>query len=499
MEFVFGNGTEISSLDHSQITGVPEMRVNYALFSGLTRYDPRTSRPIPDIAESWTFNEDETVMTFKIRPGVVWSDGTPITAHTFVESWLYILAPSTAAPYAHGQGEAIRGAADYTAGRAGPENVAIRALDDYTFQVELMGSIASFLIESMSHSSYKPLPMHVVRQYGSSWTQPENIVVNGPFTLQEWIPNDRLIVVPNDKYWDKENVHLTKLTFLPIENTNTAYQAYRNGELDWSSNPPIELIDELMLRNDFQVTTQLGTYYYIINNQNPVLGDARVRKALSMSFDRNEIVSRITRGGEVPTFGMTPPMDGYNYPPLEGNGFNVPEAQRLLAEAGYPNGQGFPTFTVIYNNLDLHKLIAEYIQQSWRNNLGININLQNMEWGTFLAERRSSRLEIARAGTVFSSMNPATLILYFETPDPRNESRYSDPEVDRLIGQIRVMPNTQERNALIRRAEEIILVRDQSVIPIYHYVSQNLIDLDKWDGWYKNAMNIHPWVGIKRK
>ena len=339
--------------------------------------------------------------------------------------------------------------------------------------------------------------MHVVRQYGSDWIKPANFVCNGPFVLQEWTPNNRLVVVPNPRYWNKAHVFLTKITFLSIEDTNAAYQAFKNGEIDWSAYIPIALIDQLKLDKTYQRATQLGSYFYYVNTRHPILKDVRIRKALSMSFDRQELLDKVIKGGQVPAFALAPPIG--NYKPAAGTGYNVAEAKRLLAEAGYPNGAGLPAFTIMYNTLDAHKVIAEYLQQVWKNNLGINITLQNLEWATFLEERKTSRMELGRAGWIADYPDVQNFLDILITEGDNNDGHYSDPEYDRLIRLAATLPGGVQRDETLRRAEEIAITRDQAVIPIYYYVSQNLIDLDKWDGWYSNPQDWHPWVGIKSK
>ncbi|MDR2481100.1 MAG: peptide ABC transporter substrate-binding protein [Spirochaetaceae bacterium] len=495
-EFVLVNGTEIQSIDPTQVQGVPEHRVSLALFEELVRNDPQTSAAVPGVAESWTLNEDGSVITFKIRKDAVWSDGTPITAQTFVDSWLYHLNPETADEYAYMPGMVIKGADAYNTGTGSPEDVAIRALDPLTFEVTLVGSVP-YALDMMAHYAFAPLPMHVLEKYGRDWIKKENFVCNGPFVLKEWIPNDRLVVVANDKYWNKSNVFLNQITFLPIEDTNTAYQAYKAGEVDWVYNVPLALLDELKLDKNFHTASQAGTYYYSVKTTHPILQDARIRKALSMALNRQELIDSVTKGGQIPAFALAPPMGGYE--PATGTGYDVAEAQRLLAEAGYPEGKGLPVFTVIYNTLDSHRVIAEYIQAQWKENLGVNITLQNLEWATFLDERRSSRMEIARNGWISDYSDVQNFLDLLVSGTGNNDGKYSNPEYDRLIRQAAAMPGGAERNAVMRQAEEIAITQDQAVIPIYYYVSQHLIDLDKWSGWYENALDIHPWIGIKRK
>jgi oligopeptide transport system substrate-binding protein len=496
MEFVICNGTEIKSIDPSQIEGVPEHRVYKALFEGLVGHDPKTNKAVPGVAESWSVSSDGTALTFKIRQGVAWSDGTPITAQTVVDSWLYHLNPKTGSKYAYMPGMVVKGADNYNTKGGNPSDVAIRAVDQHTFEVTLVGNVP-YAIDMMAHYAFSPLPIHIIEKYGADWIKPGNIVSNGPFVLQEWKPNDRLVVVPNDKYWNKANVFLTKITFLPIEDSNTSYQAFKNGEIDWSAYPPLTLIDELKLRKDFQVSTQLGSYFYYVNTQHPILKDPRVRKALSISIDRQELIDRVVKGGQIPAFALAPPIGEYK--PATGTGYDIAAAKQFLADAGYPDGQGFPTITIMYNTLDTHKIIAEYLQQVWKNNLGVSISLQNLEWATFLEERKSSRMELGRAGWVADYPDAQNFLDLLVSEGGNNDGHYSDPEYDGLIRQAAAMPGGPQRDAVLRQAEEIAVTRDQAIIPIYYYVSQNLIDLDKWDGWYANPQDVHPWVGIKRK
>jgi oligopeptide transport system substrate-binding protein len=496
MEFVIGNGTEIQSIDPSQIEGVPEHRVYKALFEGLVGHDPRTNKAVPGVAESWTTSADGTVITFKIRSGLTWSDGTPITAQTVVDSWLYHLNPTTGSKYAYMPGMVVKGADLYNTQGGQPSDVGIRAVDAGTFEVTLVGNVP-YAIDMFAHYAFSPMHMHVIQRYGADWIKKENIVSNGPFVLEEWIPNDHLTVVPNDRYWNKANVFLTKITFFPIEDTNTAYQAFKNGELDWSTNIPLALIDQLKLDKDYQVDTQLGSYFYYVNTTHPILRDVRLRKALSMSVNRQELIDNVVKGGQIPAFALAPPIGDYQ--PATGTGYDVAAAKQLLADAGYPNGQGLPSFTIIYNTLDSHRVIAEYLQQIWKNNLGVNVTLQNLEWATFLEERKTSRMELGRAGWIADYADAQNFLDLLITDGGNNDGHYSDPDYDRLIRQASSLPDGAERNSVMRQAEEIAVTRDQVVIPIYYYVSQNLIDLDKWDGWYTNPQDVHPWVGVRRK
>jgi oligopeptide transport system substrate-binding protein len=497
-EFVIANGTEPQSVDPSQIEGVPEHRIYMALFEGLVVNDPKTNKAQPGVAESWSLSPDGKVITFKLRKGVTWSDGVAINAQTVVDSWLHHLNPSTGSKYAYMPGMVIEGADKYNTGGGVPSDVKIRAVDDLTFEVTLVGNVP-YAIDMMSHYAFSPLPMHAIQKYGAEWIKPANFVGNGPFVLSEWVANDHLSVVPNDKYWNKANVHLSKITFLPSDDNNTMYQAYKNGEIDWHCNPPVSLIDELKLRPDYQVDTQLGSYFYYANFNNPILKDVRIRKALSMGFDRQELIDKVVKGGQVPAFGFVPPRIGGNYEPATGTGFDIEAAKKLLADAGYPGGSGLPTFMVMYNTNDQHKLIAEYLQEAWKKNLGVNIQLENLEWATFLEDRKTNRMQLGRAGWIADYADASNFLELMITGGGNNDGHYSNPQYDALVKKAATLPDGPERDQVMHDAEEIAITQDQVVIPIYFYVSQNLIDLTKWDGWYTNPQDVHPWVGIKAK
>lgn len=493
-EFVIGNGAEPQSLDPSKVEGVPEHRIYMALFEGLVGYDAKTANAVPGVAESWTISADGTEITFKLRK-TTWSDGVAITAHTFVDSWLRTLDPETASNYAYMVGMVVEGADAYNTATGPREGVAIKALDDYTFWVKLTGP-APYAIDMMAHYAFSPLPMHTIQKFGNDWIKPGNFVGNGPFVLETWKPQEKITATPNAKYWDKANVHLSRIVFLPIEDNNTAYSKYLAGEMDWNTTPPLAMLDEIKLRDDYSVNPQVATYYYIFNVTSGPLKDVRVRKALSMAIDKNELVEKVTKAGELAADSIVPEMAGYT--PAKGAGYDVAQAKALLAEAGYPDGKGFPTLTVIYNTHDAHKIIAEYIQEVWKKTLGVNIKLSNIEWNTFLDMRHKHDFEIARSGWVGDYQDPNTFHEMFITGAGNNDGDYSNPDYDALVRKAATMPGGPERMKVLHDAEAILMTQDQAVLPLYYYVDKHLIDTSKWEGWYPNTLGIHPYVGMKK-
>ncbi len=487
--FRIANGAEPESLDPSQIQGVPEHRIFEALFEGLVVVDPETAGGIPGVAESWDISDDGLTYTFYLREDAMWSDGVPITADDVVYSWLRELAPETASPYAWFPVMFIAGAAEYNSGEAGPEAVQIAALDDHTFQMTLIGPLP-YVIGALNHYSFAIVPQHAIEKYGKDWILPENFVGNGPFVLKEWTPQDKIVCVKSDTYWDKDNVKLDEVVYYASDDTSTNYNMYLAGQIDWLTSVPKDLIDSIMMREDYQSAPQLSTYYYTINTTKVPLDDVRVRKAISYAIDRQTLVDTITKAGEIACWGIVPFMDGYDG--LGDAQYDPEYAQQLLAEAGYPNGVGFPTLNLLYNTDDAHKAIAEYVQQQLKQNLNINIVLENQEWATYLANRNAGNFDIARAGWVGDYQDPNTFLDMFVTGAGMNGGKYSNDVYDTLINEAARMEAGPERFEVLLTAEDILINEDQGIIPFYYYVSQNLIDLNKWGGWHTNTMDYHP-------
>ncbi len=494
-EFILINEAEPETLDPHLISGVPEHRIYMSLFEGLITYDPETARGVPGLAESWEVSGDGTVYTFKLRKAN-WSDGTKITAQTVVDSWKRMLAPETAAPYAWFPNMFIKGAAEYNGGDAGADALKIEAVDDYTFKMELIGPLP-YVIDALAHYSFAVVPMHAIEKHGEAWTNPDNFVGNGPFVLEEWKPQEKISCVKNNKYWDKDAVQLGRVVYLPVDDRNTAYNMFLNGEVDWLPEPPLDVMDSAKLRDDYYNAPYLGTYYYVVQNEKEPFNDVRVRKALAMAFDRQKLVDQVSKGGEVPTGSMVPDMAGYAG--VQGQTFNPDQAKKLLAEAGYPDGEGFPKFELLYNTSEEHKKIAEYIQEQWQQNLGIEVELVNQEWKTYLATRRAGEFQVARAGWIGDYPDPNTFLDMFISGASMNGGKYSNSTYDELIHKAARMQPGAERFDILKQAEEIFIEQDQGVIPIYNYTTNNMIDTSAWGGWYVNVMDYHPTKNIYKK
>ncbi|MCX7882993.1 MAG: peptide ABC transporter substrate-binding protein [Brevinematales bacterium] len=482
----YNNGTEPQTIDPAIMTGHPEFTIAVQIFEGLTAYDPKTLNPVPAMAESWTVSADGLVWTFTLRSNVVWSDGTPITAKTFKDSWLRALAPETAAEYAY-QLYVIKNGEAYNAGKAKATDVGIKVIDDRTLQVTLENPTPYFL-QLTAFPTYMPVPLHVIQKAGDKWILPENLVVNGPFKIKEWIPNQKIVFVKNETYWDKEKVKLDQIEFYAIEDNNTALEKYLNNELDWLPTVPTDRVGEMLKHPDTKVAPQLAVYFYRFNTTDPTLKDPRVRRALYLSIDRKYIIDNILKAGQQPAYNFVPSLAGYT--PYVGEKENVEKAKKLLAEAGYPDGKGFPKLTILYNTSEGHKKIAEAIQQMWKKNLGIDVALENQEWKVYLDRVGKLQYQIARAGWIGDYPDPNTFLDMFVTGGGNNQTGYSNPQYDELIKQAAREKDPKKRMAIFRQVEEI-LMRDLPVMPIYFYV--NILMWKPYvKGIYMNALDLHP-------
>ena len=497
-DFVMNNGSEPQSLDPALTSGVPESRLSYSLFEGLVVNDAKTSLPVPALSDKWTISADKKTYTFHIRPAK-WSDGSPITAQDFVNSWLRVLDPKTASPYAYLMGDNIEGAKEYNAGKGPADAVKIKAVDAQDLQVTFVGPLP-YALNMLTHSSFSVTPSADIAKNGANWVKPENFIGSGPFVLKSWRPQDKIVVEKNKYYWDAQNVKLNSITYLPIEDQNVAYDKFKAGEIDYlpDDSVPVGKIDEIKLRKDYQHLAGSSVYYFIYNTTKKPFDDVRVRKALSMGVNRQDLVDKVLKAGDVASAGLVPAIQGYQT--AKGNPFNLVEAKKLLAQAGYPNGQNFPKVTLIYNTSARHKLICEFIQQAWKTNLGIEVELKNLEWGTFLDTRQKTHdFLISRAGWLADYPDAGNYLDMFKTGAGNNDGLYSNKNYDKLLAKAATMAGGDARNKVLEQAEDILITKDQAVSPWFFYVNKSLVNQAKWGGIYANAMDIHPTKWIFKK
>ena len=369
------------------------------------------------------------------------------------------------------------------------QSVGIEALDDYTLEVTLEHSTAYFLQLCAFYPLY-PVNRQCVETFGyPEWTKANNIVGNGPFLLKFRRIRDRIRLVKNPHYWNANAVKINSIDALAVSSETTALNMYLNGQTDWATLVPAAMIPELSKRNDWHSGIFLGVYFYRLNVTNPILADLRVRQALNLAVNRREICENVTRAGEQPAGTFCPPgIPGYT--PPAGVVYNVSRAKDLLAEAGYPDGEGFPRIELLYNTSESHKTIAEVIQQQWSRNLGIRVIPKNREWGVFLNDVDNLNYQISRLGWIGDYVDPNTFLDLFVTDGPNNSTGWSNTAYDELLRQARVEPNPRSRFEVLRQAEEILL-KELPIVPIYFYVSKNLIQ-PRVRGMSTNLRDVHP-------
>lgn len=477
----WGNGTDPQELDPHIVTGIPEHHILTALLEGLVAKNPATLEPIPAVAKTWQISDDGKTYTFQLRRNAVWSNGDPVTARDFAWSWWRALQPALGNQYAY-MLFPIKNSEAYAKGEIDDfSQVGVTVVDDYTLEVELTHATPYFL-QLLDHYSMFPVHRATIEKFGkpdergSLWTRPGNFVGNGPFTLKEWQLFKRVTVTKNPNYWDADKVKLNGISFHPIENVTTEERMFRSGQLHHTASIPIDKVAVYKKDKPHQLLTHpyLGNYFYRINTKLPHLSDKRVRRALAMSINSQQITEQVTKGGEVPAHTFTPP-DTLGYTAKSAFEFNPEKARELLAEAGYPNGKNFPVTELLYNTSEGHRKIAVAIQQMWNQYLGVNIILNNQDWKVYLDSVANGDYSIARAGWIGDYVDPNTFLDMWVKDGGNNGTGWSNSRYDELI--LKLAPKTKDRNErykLMAEAEAILL-EDMPIIPIYIYNSKSLV------------------------
>lgn len=496
-----GNGTEPQELDPHIVTGLPEHHILIALLEGLVRKNPQNLEPVPGVAKSWQISEDGTVYTFTLRQHARWSNGDPVTAEDFRWSYWRAMQPALGNKYAY-MFYPIKNAEAYLKGEITDfAEVGIRVLDTHRLEITLDNPTPYFL-QLLDHQSYFPVHRPTLEKFGAPdergthWTRPGNFVGNGAFMLKDWRLNKLIDVEKNPYYWDSENVSLNGIRFYPTENVSTEERMFRAGQLHKTSSLPIDKIKVYRENNPEALRTAayLGTYYYRFNTEKPPFNDKRVRKALTLAVDRQQIVAHVAKGGQLPAETFTPPDTlGYNAAPMLA--FDPEQARQLLAEAGYPNGRGFPVTSLLYNTSEGHRKIAVAIQQMWKQHLNIDITLNNQDWKVYLDSVNSRAYEISRAGWIGDYVDPNTFLDMWVTDGGNNQTGWSNARYDEIISSL--APATADRGAryaLFREAEAILL-DELPVLPIYIYTSIHLVH-PSVRGLHKNILNYTAYKNI---
>jgi len=491
-DLVFLNGAEPETLDPALITGQPEGRVAGALFEGLTSFDA-TAKPVPGVAERWEISDDKRVYTFQLRHDARWSNGDPVTAADFVRSWQRTLAPETGSEYAS-QLYHVRNGRAFNLGELRDfSQVGVRALDPATLEVTLENPTPYFL-DLCAFVTLMPVHAATVERFPDEWTKPGKLVGNGAYLLADWRVNDRIRLAKNPHYWNRDKVAMKTIDVLPISKANTAFNFYASGQADLMMDKglvPNQLLDELKKRPDFHAAPFLGTYFLRFNCTRPPFNDPRVRRAVALVIDKQLLVEKITRAGEKPAASLTPPGTG-GYEPPPGLTRDPERARRLLAEAGYPGGKGFPRISYLYSEGELNEGLAVEIQSMLRRELGVTVDLQRQEWKVYLRSMASLDYDMCRASWVGDYNDPNTFLGCFVTGDGNNRTGWGEPAYDALLTAAAREPDPARRLEIFRQAERMLISEAAPICPLYYYVGIQFYDDKRLGGLQANLLDEHP-------
>ncbi len=495
-----GNLSEPNDLDPHITDSQQTFNLVMAFFEGLTQYDAKTCEPVPAVAERWEVSADNLTWTFHLRTNAKWSNGDPVTAHDFVFAYRRMLSPKLAAEYASFLFALKNGEAFNSGNITDPALIGARAADDRTLVLTLDHPVP-YLPAVVCHSAWYPVHRATLEKFGGAdrrgtvWTRPGNLVGNGYFTLVDWKPNQFIRGVRNEHYWDRAAVKLREVIFYPIESSDSEERTFRAGQLHVTSSLPISKIAvyEAEKSPAYNPSPVLATYIYRFNVTKPPLNDVRVRRALAMSIDRTSIVRDVAKGKQTPAGNFCPPgIAGFTATSSVPQ--DISAAQKLLAEAGFPGGAGFPKLEILFNTNEGHRQIAEAVQQMWRKNLGVEIGLYNQEGKVWSDTMRAGNYTIARFAWVGDYLDPSTFLDIMTSDNGNNQTGWKNAEYDRLIAEARSTADQARRHALYQRCEEI-LAAECPLAPVYFYTRNNLVRPEV-RGWYGNLLDLHPLKGV---
>jgi oligopeptide transport system substrate-binding protein len=494
---LIGNKVEPSSLDPQLTTSVEEGNIERALFEGLVSPNPKTLAPEAALADKWEVSPDGLRYTFHLREGVAWSDGTPLTSADFLFAWHRLLTPSLAsinAPLLY----CVRGAKAFNEGiTADFSTVAVNTPDARTLVVELEQPTPWFF-GILMHQATCALPQKFICSCGGAfnrsngWTRRPDMPASGAFTMAKWQPNSLIEVEKNPKYWDAAKVRLIAIRFFPIDSINVEETAFQGGQLHITDTVPVNKVAFLRNQNNstLLLNPYLGVYYYVFNTTHKPLDNPDVRLAMSLAIDRTTIAGKLLGGAQIPAQSFLPEGVG-GYQPAKLVKMDIALAKKLLAKAGYPNGEGFPKLELLFNTSENHRMIAEAVQAMWKQNLGIEVELRNEDFNSYLSTRGAGNFDILRASWVADYPTAASFLDLLRSDSGNNFAHWKSVDYDRLMDESKTAASEVERNKLYRKAESTML-NDAPIMPIYLYNTTRLIS-PAVHGWDSNAMDWHPY------
>lgn len=491
-----GNSGEPKSLDSAHISTNIDGFIAHDLFEGLTTHDAK-GKIVPGAAESWKVSDDGTVYTFKIRDNAKWSDGSPVTADDFKFGMSRLENPKTAAEYANLL-YPIKNAEQINKGKLPVEQLGLKVIDAKTLEITLERATPYFL-QLMAHYTAFPINKANYEKFGEQYVKPGNMVSNGAFKLQSHVPNDKLVVVKNDQYWDAANVKLDKVVFFPIEDDAAAVRRFEAKELDVVYNFSADQIKRLrgLYKDQVHVSPALATYYYAFDMRQEPMNDVRVRKALSMAVDRDFLSSEIYSGAQLPLYSMVPPgMEGYEKPAVpDFAGLSQidreDKAVELMKQAGYGKGGKPLNLEIRYNTNSNHERVATAIADMWKTTFGAKVTLTNLDVASHYAYLKDGgKFSVARAGWAADYADPENfLALTLSDNKTFNYSHWNNPEFDALMKKSYDEKDPKARMEEMHKAEQI-LVDEQPVAVLMNNADLWLVS-DKVSGWSDNSVNEH--------
>jgi oligopeptide transport system substrate-binding protein len=485
-----GTANELRSLDPQAVIGGSGGALLYELFEGLVTED-QNGKLVPGVSESWSRSEDGLTYTFKLRKGLRWSDGVPITAEDFVYSWRRVVNPENALRGA-GTLFPVKNAVAITRGEKAPDSLGVKARDALTLEVSLEDP-APYFTDILAGFPTAPVPRHVVEKYGSSWTKPGNIVGNGAYSLDKWVPNTYYRLAKNPYFRDANQVSIDEVFYYPIPDRSTGEKRFRAGELDVVLNIPPNRLAWLKknMPDELHTTSALGIRYLIINTKRPPFTDVRVRKALSIAIDREIIATSILKDGSEAAYNLVPPAMpryGRNAAPFGNQPYaqRLAEAKKLLAAAGFSSSKPL-RFTLDYQNLEDGRRVAVALQAMWRS-IGADVQLTTTGFENKDTSLRNGDFDVSWF-TFYAPYADATAFLYLlEANNARNYSKYSSPEFDEMLRAANRMHDPVERAAYLKKAEQLALSA-HPIIPLF-VPSRTYLVAKRVQGW-DDQMDTH--------
>lgn len=523
-------GSEPKSLDPAINQTVDGSIYLRHTFEGLTKPD-KENNYVGGAAEKWEISDDQLTWTFHLRKDAKWSDGKPLVAGDFVYAWQRALDPATASPYAY-QLYYIKNAEDINSQYVGKDgkpgkvkmdkdgkpatdadgnmiadpngkyvavkedgtpvwldDLGVKATDDSTLVVTLNAPCAYFL-QIVGFPTLFPVRKDIVEKSPDGWAaDPATYIGNGPYNMKQWDHNSKIVFTKSDTYYAKDTVANPEIDALLMDNTDSIVAAFKNGELDLTEDYPPQELENMKASNQAKIFDNLSIYYYSFNTKVKPFDNAKVREALTLAVDRDYLVKNIAKAGQVPAGMIVPPgifdADGKTDfrkggpdvfdPSASAYEANVKKAKQILAEAGYPEGKGFPTVSIKFNTMQSHQDIAQYIQSEWKKNLGINVNVSQEEWAVFVADRNSGNYQVARNGWSADYADPMTFLDIFTTKSGNNDGHYSNPEYDKLISDAKNSGDADKRMEEMHKAENM-LMEDYACMPLYYYTNPDLVN-----------------------